>query len=343
LTAFWLVPSYLRVTIENMKWVAAPGNKWSLGLLAALLALYMLVTRRLARGRKELAWPVFLGGALLVFALTVLGFFYFNFRVTGDPVRLIPELDLVLVLAAAEVLRRMWGASRLHVRVACVLFVLAASLASVRYVKHAWEIYRPDHNYRQRIEYRVTDWVGRNLPHARVFTTGSVRFWYDAWHDLAEVGGGSEQGLINPLVMAAQWHVTQGDDPALSTLWLQAMGADAVIVHEKTSQEVYHDYPNPGKFAGFLPLLYDSGAGDLIYAMPRRAPGIARVVEARRLASLPPVGPDNRDLLRAYVDAIEHGPDRPARNTWQGTDELTVHARVAPGEAVVAQVTYDPA
>jgi hypothetical protein len=53
----------------------------------------------------------------------------------------------------------------------------------------------PDHT--NRVEYRVTDWLWKNMPDARAYPTGSVRFWYDTWHDLAQVGGGSEQGLLN--------------------------------------------------------------------------------------------------------------------------------------------------
>ena len=49
-------------------------------------------------------------------------------------------------------------------------------------------------DYTNRVEYRVTDWLWKNMPDARAYPTGSVRFWFDAWHDLAQVGGGSEQG-----------------------------------------------------------------------------------------------------------------------------------------------------
>ncbi len=45
---------------------------------------------------------------------------------------------------------------------------------------------------------RVTDWLWKNMPDARILPSGSVRFWFDAWHDLAELGGGSEQGAAQP-------------------------------------------------------------------------------------------------------------------------------------------------
>jgi hypothetical protein len=69
-------------------------------------------------------------------------------------------------------------------------------------------------------EYRISDWHAKNRAQARVMATGSVRFWFDAWHDLAQLGatwrnlaqlgGGSDQGLMNPLVTNAQWEYTPG-------------------------------------------------------------------------------------------------------------------------------------
>src|SRR6185503_11002393 len=34
LSAFWLTPSYVRVTLDNMQFVSAPGNRWSAALMA---------------------------------------------------------------------------------------------------------------------------------------------------------------------------------------------------------------------------------------------------------------------------------------------------------------------
>src|SRR6185369_1302400 len=40
LTAWWLVPSYLKVTSENLKLVAEPGTAWSVGILVATIAVF---------------------------------------------------------------------------------------------------------------------------------------------------------------------------------------------------------------------------------------------------------------------------------------------------------------
>lgn len=343
LTAFWLVPSYFRITAENLRLVSEPGNAWSTAVAAAAALAFAAATLRLARGKPGKCYPVFLSGGVLFFALNVLGNRYWGFRVVGEPGRLYPELDLLLILAAAELLRRLWNRGRAWTAAAAALAALAFSPAYV-YVTHAWSDFRPDPDYTQRVEYRMADWMARNLPHARALASGSVRFWYNTWHDLAQVGGGSEQGLLNPNAVTAQWEILMGEAPEPAVLWLQALGADAVITHERHSQEVYHDFQHPRKFAGVLPLLHDDGQGNAIYRVPRRFPGLARVVETRRMESLePPRTPQDIDRVRPYVAAIEQGPDSPASSRWEGTDAMRVRAAVGAGEAVLVQVTHDPA
>ena len=185
--------------------------------------------------------------------------------------------------------------------------------------------------------------MNRNLPGARAMVSGSVRFWYNAWFNGAQLGGGSEQGVLNPNVVLAQWEIVQNESAEAGIRWMQAMGVDAVIVHDKNSQEIYHDYPKPRKFAGLLPVLYDSGAGDVVYKAPRRYPGLARVVDGKAFAALEPIGVRNPNAAHAYAALLEQGPAVPATTEWRGTDELRVRARVEPGQAVVVQVNYDPA
>ena len=66
-------------------------------------------------------------------------------------------------------------------------------------------------------------------------TGGGVRFWYNVWHDLPQLGGGSEQGLLNPNIMPPQWETLLGDSFELSNLWMQLFGVDAILVNEKNS------------------------------------------------------------------------------------------------------------
>ena len=349
LSAFWLTPSYLRITIGNLRYVSSPGNAWSVALLTLVIAAFLAVSLRGASRKPGRAYAVFLSGGLLFMGLNVLGHFYFNFRVIGEPGRLVPELDLALTLVGVELPRRLWNwparvPSRVWAaRALAAVVVLCGSWTARHYVRHAWELYPPEPDYRQRVEYRMSEWMAGHLPQARTLTPGSVRFWWNTWHDLAEVGGGSEQGLLNPKVSSAQWEIHLGSNPEMAVRWLTALGADAVIASSKQSQNPYRDFTFPDKFSGALPVLYDDDQGNVIYQVPRRYPSLARVVDRARLAALPPLEQTNLDLLRAYIAVIEEGPDAPTTTAWNGTDAMRVHARVAPGQAVLVQVTYDPA
>jgi hypothetical protein len=207
---------------------------------------------------------------------------------------------------------------------------------------HRRSVFRTDYNLAERVEWQMQDWMSRNMPHARAMTAGGVRFWYNVWHDLPQLGGGSEQGLTNQVTMPSQWEILLGSDPVLSTLWMQILGVDTVLVNDRTSKEIYHDYQFPEKFAGKLPVLYDDKAGNIIYAVPRRYPSIARVVDRTRAAGMPGI-PANGDLpsLTAWHELVEKGPEAPTVTKWRDTDRLDIKAPVGENQSILVQVSYD--
>jgi hypothetical protein len=344
MTAFWLVPSYIRITLRNMRYVSQEGSVWSAAILLAAVIAFGLFTARIARGKPELAYRIFVAGAAAFLSLIVLGWFAWGFRVIGEPIRLVPELDLALILAALEGVRWLWARRSRVARLAAVAVLLAAAGISRHYLRHAWELYPPDPHPEQRLEYRIADWMARHQPEARAVATGSVRFWYNAWHDLPQLGGGSEQGLLNTAVMPAQAEILMGPSAPLGIAWMQAMGVDVAVVHTERSREIYHDWKYPHKFEGVLPVLYDSGQGDIIYRVPRRSSSLAHVVERKRIEALrPPAGSTDEAAVRPYADAIENGPDQPVTASWKGPEAMRIHARVGEGQSVLVQVSYDPA
>jgi hypothetical protein len=344
LTAFWLVPSYFRVTAENMKYVSEHGTTWSIWLAVAVAVVFALLSDWLARGKPERAWGVFVAGCAVLFSLNVLGNFYFHFRVAGEPVRLLPELDMIYIMAIVLGLQWMWDRPGIALRGVAIVLVLAAFYTTKGYVRHAWHVFPTWPQYQSRVEYRVSDWLWKNMPDARVAPTGSVRFWFDAWHDLAQLGGGSEQGLLNGEVESAQWESNLGPDFEPTVLWMECMGVDALVVSDKRSQEVFKDFQHPEKVAGRLPVIFDDQQGNTIYRVPRRYPSRARVVDAAVFRALkPPRFNSDVEYLGAYADAIEKGPDAPPALARAGPDAMLVRARVEPGQAIVVQETYDPA
>ena len=341
LSAFWLTPSYVSITLLNLKWVAEPGNAWSVWLALLVSALFCAGSLRLASRRPEREWTVFVTGLAVAFSLNVLGYYYIGFRLIGSAARLVPELDLVLILALAELVRVSLQYRKL--RVVAAVLVVVGFLPAVCYVKHGWSPFPVSEPVQTRYEFRTTQWVHDHLAGERVFPSGSVRLWFDAWQDNAQPDGGSLQGMISQIIPVATWQVLKGSEAALAVLWLQALGTDAIVVPDKTSPEAYHDFSKPAKFQGAVPMLYDDKAGTAIYRIPRIHPGIGRVVDKQALAAAGSAirGGDDTETLTKYVAAVEN-PAQPATSVvWPDYDHVNVQATVAEGQAVLLQETYD--
>jgi len=334
LCAFWLTPSYIRITTLNLRWVASPSTPWSGTIAFACVLTFYVVTYLAAKQAKAAAWPMFLIGSAVFISIYVLGAHY-GFIFAGNGLRLAPELDLVLLLLGAWCLSSAW--KRPLLRIGVIVLLCAACYPAQRYVRRAWTIFPRAGAIESRCEFDITKWMNDHMPGVRALSTGSIRFWYDAWFNDAEAYGGSDQGMLNQNIVLAHWQITQGTSPDQAIPWLQALGADALIVPDRTSPEIYHDYAHPEIFHGALPALYDDHRGTVIYRVPRRFPALARVVEKVSLAPLTP------DMLNRYVAAIEQGPDSAVSLKRLGFDAVDLTATTSPGQAVLFQETFDPA
>lgn len=345
LTAFWLTPSYIRLTAENMRYVADPTrNSWSLPLAVVVAAGFGIGAWMSARHRPERTWAVFISGSVVFFTLDVVGNYFFHFIVAGVPLRWVPELDLALILASVAVLRVLWLDGVLLARAGAVLIAALALFTAKDYLWHAWRIFELSPDPRSRAEYRVSDWLWRNLPDARVKASGSVRFWLDAWRDIPQLGGGSDQGLINGFAFVSSYQIDYTPQPGESILWMQCLGVDAVYAAQPQSEEVYKELRHPYKFAGVLPILFDDRRGNVIYKVPRRYAVRARVVETARFNTLEALRNDgDTERLRRYLDVIERGPESVVSMTHQSPEAIRLRAHVDPGQSIVVQETYDPA
>ena len=342
LSAFWLTPSYLRITAVDLKWVSQPRTSGSLIILAMIVALYCFISRRFGAGRRDWEWPLFVAGAAAVFSLYVLGFYYFGIRIAGDPARLVPELDLALILAGVEVLRYFWRWPRFRIYVALVVALGFSS--SIRYLRHVWSPFPAAGPLETTYDYTTAQWVHEHLPAERVLPVGTVRLWFDAWSDNAQTDGGSDQGILNQIIPTATWQILHGDRADLAIRWLQALGTGAVVVPDKTSLEYYRDYERPEKFRGVVPVLHDDRHGTVVYQIPRVYPGIARLVDKARMKEIGPIrGGDDVETLTKYVAEIESRAHPAATVAWRGFDEADVEATVARGESILLQETWDPA
>ena len=345
LSAVWLTPSFLSITARNLHYVAKPMTAGSLPLLIVCLAVFAIVSWWWAKGDRSKMYAVFVGGSVLVFSLNVLGNYYWDFRVSGEPERMVPELDMVLILGFVELIRRLWTSfpNRWMKPVLATATVAATIYCGRHFLKHPWQYYvRSD--YTQRQEYVISKWVHENIPGQKCMVTGTVRFWWNAWYSEAQVGGGSEQGLQNPNNMVMQWETQMGNNPERDLLWYRAFATDCIIVHLPGSKQAYIDFGFPNKYDGKLPVLKEFTPFDRIYQVPRRYQSLARVVDQTQLANLTPVPQEaNIEGLTSYANMLEQGPDRPTKTQWLTWDHLRIDATIGQNESVLAMMTYDSA
>jgi hypothetical protein len=162
------------------------------------------------------------------------------------------------------------------------------------------------------------------------------------------VEGGSQQGILNPLIPAAPYRIAYEPRPKRLLHWLQMMGADIVVVPGLTSQEPYREFENRAVYDANFPLLRDDGQGNRYYRVPRRTAGIVRVVNRKAVLAPHAITMEGEaEPLSAYTEAIEAVPPgddaaNRARGQWKGSDEFDVEAETRAGDAVLFQETYDP-
>jgi hypothetical protein len=343
LCASWFTPSYVKLTLRNMQYVSSPGNLWSGSIALVVLLAFLAFTDRRYRLQTHRTWELFLAGSFLFFSLNTLGNYWFNFRLIGEPMRLVPELDLIYIFALIGLAVWLWPRGRLA-QTTVLLGALTIVGIHHDYLWRHRSIFPKRMAPEDTVYYRIPAWIAANHPHSRSYVTGAVRFWFNTWHDLAQLGGSSEQGLENPMVMPSQWEILLGEDPRGAIAWLKAMGVDLVAVHGPNSEEVYKDFQYPRKFDNVLPVVFDDGKDNRIFEIPRRWRSLGRVVDAAALSAAPKIA-NQTDFpaIEAYVNLLEKGPDVATATQWHGTEELEIRlARpTAPGEALVAQVTFD--
>ncbi len=284
-----------------------------------------------------LAWIALAGASGLAFSQAGSDFF-------SEPWRSGVEFHMALALALGLVLSLLPKPRRLTVLAAPIIIAtLGATLgASHLFLRTAWS-----HQFaadpHATLFYQITDWLARQPP-GRVFVSGEPAGTLNVFADIPQVGGGSPQGAVNPLILAAQREAALGscDSPQkarrLAQLWPRALGCRRVLVHSAASQEYYHHYVFPERFAG-LPQLLNNGRGDKIYAVPGAGP-TAVVVSLGALRRLPALrSTDDRRALAAYVAWAEG--KRRARFQWLRYDRARVSENLGRGEAILVKTNYD--
>jgi len=342
LCAVWMTPSFLVITPRNLALVAHPGHPWSFWTMMAMSAIYCYATWKMAR-RGISTWTLFVIGAVMIFGVNVIGQYYVDFRVMGEPSRFVPEADLSIILLLTwlgYLAWNRWPAKGVRIALAA-LFVLCCAPA-YQYFLHPWKPFVRTSEYKHRKEFQIADWVDKNRPNTRSYVTGTLRFWWNAWHDGEQIGGGAEQGVHNFNITPFFWRTVFSPDPHLDVAWLKAWGVDNVMVNDSTSELPIVDYTHPHKFQGVLNAIWEDGKGNWIYAVPRKNAGRARIVDASRYPQLrAPTSGDDAEAVNAYADVMEKSTTALAETRWLASDTLEITGETTAGQAIAVQVSHD--
>jgi hypothetical protein len=121
----------------------------------------------------------------------------------------------------------------------------------------------------------------------------------------------------------------------LTKAYLQAVGAEAIVVSGAQSTDEYKDIKVPERFDGMLPILHRE-LGDTVYAVPQRSPSIAHVVRPSEI--IPASATPNQ--VYDYSLVIED-PARPSADfQWLSDGVARIRADMTRSDVVSVQVPW---
>ena len=91
------------------------------------------------------------------------------------------------------------------------VIALTAFYPATHYLRHLHFPFPSAPTVDNQYEYVLAKWTHDHLPSQRVLPSGSVRFWFDAWFENPQQHGGSDQGILNPVLPAVEYQITNGD------------------------------------------------------------------------------------------------------------------------------------
>lgn len=269
-------------------------------------------------------------------------YFVFDIPLAPQPHRYHLEADIAIAFLAGLFIFE----SRGRTQSICLILLIAIAVPQTIRMRRLDRALLAPLNFRQTSEYRVSSWIGENLPHARVMVSGDTRFWFNLVADNPQFSGGHDPYAPNFIQRVAVYTIysdaNAGSRAAeYSIFWLKAFGAFAIHVQRAPSGEHYHPFVNPDKFEGVLTKLWER-EGDAVYAVPARSPSLAHVIPVNAIVKQIPKHGLDIAPGEAYVRALDDPSIPEAELLWDSTDKARIQAVAASGQVISVQMTYDP-
>lgn len=345
LAVVWIPPSNIRDIRHNAQHTIGhfpmTANHILYGAcVAAAVALLWWVYRRW----KPTLVVAYSGLLTLIFGALVLTDDWLGIQLMPQPHRYHHELEMTLCVLAV------FGAARLTERLPVkserrTVVVAALLFCVVQYRNYrvkAREMLEPI-DMTQTVDYQASKWLGERFPNERVFISGSIQFWLNAFADTPQLGGGFGQGIVNRTIPAVHFGVPfTADDGQAAAMWLRLYGVQAVVVNAPGSRDFYNGvWRDPAKFDGVLPEIWRDG-GDVIYAVPQRTRSLAHVI----LPEHAPFRTPENNLDIAPVEALAKALEDPtlplADLEWVTQSDVRITADLQADHLLFVQITGHP-
>ena len=301
----------------------------------ALLLLIVIAVKLFLEWRKV---PQVLQFAVLWFlAFNAIPIFaeWLHFQFILQPHRYTLELDLTFCFLAVLLIHE--ALARLPRPLTTAAFVIAAICVIIQI--HTFKIFMTaliqPIRMEDTIEFRTAEWLQSHIGTGRVFATGSISFWLNAFTDVPQLGGGADQGLPDEQIRTAFRTIyghpdyPRNPDGSLALMWLQAYGVDMAVVGGPHSLEYFKLFHGPTKFDRIATKIWQQG-DDAIYSIPRRSRSLAHILPQEAL-----------DVF-GYVAALENPAIPAASFTWNNRHSATVHGNFESGQLLSLQISYHP-
>jgi hypothetical protein len=342
----WLSPAMFRALWASTPAVGPgfgyrPATWIALAVFSAGLALLWFLLRRF-RAPDWLRFFLLFG--YIPTGIVLAGYFG-NVNLIPQPLRYQVEMDLALLLAvafgAAALVDKLPRRARIAVAAVLAIALTAQSRQALHYAGRFLNAGDP-----ARLgEYKIAKWMDANLPGERAFIGGSSALLYNAITGNPQFKGGHDQHAVNQFIAAVDYSLYSDEGTEdrggawYSTFWLKAFGCRAVSVSGPGSNDYYKPYNHPRKFEGALPVLWRED-DNTIYEVPGRSRSLAHVMPAAAVPARRPIHAVDVGPVEAYVAALDDPRYPAAAFDWKSLSEAVIHATVAPGQVVAAQVTY---
>jgi len=335
----WMPPSDIAALQRNAQGLSGsfPMGPWQYVYLGAWFAGAFAIGLFLKKRTSVPEGGRFALVFLYLMAVPPLGFEYVKIYALPQAFRYFLEMDAAFAMVVGIALgsrrlgsRRKWSRVLTGAALACLAIVL---VPRARRDVHAW---LPRFDITKTVEYEQAEFLNAHYPGQRVYVEGSTRYWFSAFADNPELGGGVDQGRSNPAIAHITYAIPfrAGNGPDTVAL-LKACGVRAIAVGGEHTRNFFHDFHDPGKFAGVVPEVWRDG-DDVIYEIPGSG-SLAHVVGKDALVSTFPM---DFPAINRYAAAVDADPK--TRLIWHGPNRATIEASLAKPQVLSLQISYDP-